>query len=144
MSQMAVSIPRIEFFDRARCREVDLSVFYPEAKTKWTVSQAKAICTLCPVRIECLEYALDTEFIDGAINGIWGGKTERERRKLLEHRTKPVRYCIRGHEQTPEVAYRFDGQAFCRICVQETRKLKQESARKLREYRQRQRQRNAK
>ncbi|GGS91404.1 hypothetical protein GCM10010270_74430 [Streptomyces violaceus] len=45
---------------------------------------AKAICTSCPVRTECLAHALEhrTE------HGIWGGMTERERRALLQRRPR--------------------------------------------------------
>src|SRR3954467_12777307 len=45
-------------------------------------NRAKAVCTGCPVRTECLAYALD-ERIE---HGIWGGMTERDRRALLRRR----------------------------------------------------------
>lgn len=45
-------------------------------------NRAKAVCTGCPVRTECLAYALDHR-ID---HGVWGGTTERERRALLRRR----------------------------------------------------------
>ncbi|MEU6625095.1 WhiB family transcriptional regulator [Streptomyces litmocidini] len=45
-------------------------------------NRAKALCTGCPVRAECLAHALD-----GRIeHGVWGGMTERERRALLKRR----------------------------------------------------------
>ena len=49
-------------------------------------NRAKALCTGCPVRTECLADALDnrTEF------GIWGGMTERERRALLRRRPRVI------------------------------------------------------
>jgi WhiB family redox-sensing transcriptional regulator len=43
-------------------------------------ARAKAICQECPVRQECLHYALDV----GEPHGIWGGLNESERRGLLE------------------------------------------------------------
>ncbi|MCF3131944.1 WhiB family transcriptional regulator [Streptomyces olivochromogenes] len=46
-------------------------------------NRAKAVCTGCQVRIECLAEALD----NGLVFGVWGGMTERERRALL--RRKP-------------------------------------------------------
>lgn len=46
-----------------------------EPKRKQRVSQARAICEECPVRMECLEYAVD----NNERFGIWGGLTQRER-----------------------------------------------------------------
>ena len=131
---------RTEFFDYARCKEIGASpsVFYPAVETEVAATTAKAICSVCPVRIACLEYALNME-TDGAINGIWGGKTERERRKLIEHRPIPIRYCARGHAQTPDVTYRMSGETRCRLCVQEARVARHAAAQKMREYRKRQR-----
>ncbi|MEU9662708.1 WhiB family transcriptional regulator [Streptomyces chartreusis] len=48
------------------------------------LNRAKAICTGCPVRTECLAYALDHRIE----HGIWGGMTERERRSLLRRRPR--------------------------------------------------------
>ena len=45
---------------------------------------ARAICVLCPVRESCLEYALTARERDG----VWGGMTARERRRILRHRRK--------------------------------------------------------
>jgi WhiB family redox-sensing transcriptional regulator len=60
----------------ARCAEVDPDAFYPDKGG--STRQAKKICGSCEVRQTCLEYALkhDERF------GIWGGTSERERRKL--------------------------------------------------------------
>jgi WhiB family transcriptional regulator, redox-sensing transcriptional regulator len=43
-----------------------------------TTTDARAICSVCSVRQECLEYAL----ADPEISGVWGGTSEWERRKL--------------------------------------------------------------
>jgi WhiB family redox-sensing transcriptional regulator len=71
--------------DRAACRSPEVTVlFYPPYSTENKAdrlvreSYAKAICKGCPVIDECLNYAMD---IDEPL-GIWGGKTEIERRKL--------------------------------------------------------------
>ncbi len=45
--------------------------------------QARALCRACPVRQECLDYALTV----GESHGIWGGLNELERRRLLRRRT---------------------------------------------------------
>ncbi|MFD1716991.1 WhiB family transcriptional regulator [Georgenia deserti] len=62
--------------DRALCAQTDPEAFFPEKGG--STREAKRVCTSCEVRSECLEYALanDERF------GIWGGLSERERRKL--------------------------------------------------------------
>ena len=62
--------------DRALCAQTDPEAFFPEKGG--STREAKRICLSCPVRAECLEYALqhDERF------GIWGGLSERERRRL--------------------------------------------------------------
>lgn len=58
------------------CTEVDSDLFSPV--TGGSTRQAKQVCRACEVRAECLEYALahDQRF------GVWGGLSERERRRL--------------------------------------------------------------
>lgn len=65
-----------EWQDRALCAETDPEAFFPEKGG--STREAKRICSGCDVRAQCLEYALahDERF------GIWGGLSERERRKL--------------------------------------------------------------
>lgn len=65
---------------RANCIGVDPDIFFPErgASTK----EAKGICTACEVRPDCLEYALE----NSEKFGIWGGTSERERRRLRRQR----------------------------------------------------------
>ncbi|MFF6982960.1 WhiB family transcriptional regulator [Streptomyces sp. NPDC008343] len=69
--------------DRAGCRHEDPDLFFPigtSGPTLLQTEQAKAVCRRCSVREECLRWALDTEqFI-----GIWGGKSEDERRALRQ------------------------------------------------------------
>ncbi|WP_307860937.1 WhiB family transcriptional regulator [Cellulomonas wangleii] len=62
--------------ERALCAQTDPEAFFPEKGG--STREAKKVCTQCDVRAECLEYALanDERF------GIWGGLSERERRKL--------------------------------------------------------------
>lgn len=64
----------------ALCAQTDPDAFFSE-KGGATL-QAKRVCASCSVRAECLEYALDHE----ERFGIWGGKSERERRRLLHRR----------------------------------------------------------
>jgi WhiB family transcriptional regulator, redox-sensing transcriptional regulator len=67
---------------KAACRGVDPGIFYPASDEE--AEPAKAICAQCPVREACLEYALSARERDG----IWGGATERERRRMLRQRRK--------------------------------------------------------
>jgi WhiB family redox-sensing transcriptional regulator len=62
--------------ESALCAETDPEAFFPEKGG--STREAKKICTGCEVRAECLEFALanDERF------GIWGGLSERERRRL--------------------------------------------------------------
>lgn len=65
-----------EWQERALCAQTDPEAFFPEKGG--STREAKRICLGCEVRAECLEYALahDERF------GIWGGLSERERRRL--------------------------------------------------------------
>lgn len=62
--------------ERALCAQTDPEAFFPEKGG--STREAKKICTGCEVKAECLEYALanDERF------GIWGGLSERERRRI--------------------------------------------------------------
>ena len=66
--------------DFANCLGVDPDLFFPErgASTK----EAKSVCGGCEVKMECLEYALR----HGEKFGIWGGMSERERRRIRRQR----------------------------------------------------------
>ena len=73
------------WFDDAACREVGTDVFFPTSEAQ--AVEAKAICATCPVREECLEYALVTRPGDG----VWGGLTATERHRLIRRRQKAAR-----------------------------------------------------
>ena len=66
----------------ANCLGVDPDLFFPErgASTK----EAKSVCQGCVVREDCLEYALANR-ID---HGVWGGTSERERRRIIKARAR--------------------------------------------------------
>ena len=67
---------------RAACRGIDPEVFYPVSDED--AEEAKAVCALCPVRQSCLEFGLANREREG----VWGGTTERERRRILRQRRK--------------------------------------------------------
>lgn len=66
--------------ERALCAETDPEAFFPEKGG--TTRAAKAVCERCEVRADCLEFALQ----NAERFGVWGGLSERERRRLLKDR----------------------------------------------------------
>lgn len=75
-STSAIEEDELAWQQRALCAQTDPEAFFPEKGG--STRDAKKVCVGCEVRSECLEYALlhDERF------GIWGGLSERERRKL--------------------------------------------------------------
>src|ERR1051325_8021041 len=63
--------------DRSLCRQSNPETFFPEAGH--SPKEAKKICGRCEVTTQCLAFALDTR----QPYGVWGGKTEGERREIL-------------------------------------------------------------
>ncbi|MFA5566549.1 MAG: WhiB family transcriptional regulator [Acidimicrobiia bacterium] len=66
--------------DFANCLGVDPDLFFPERGA--STREAKEVCRGCVVRFECLEYAL----VNAEKFGIWGGMSERERRRIRRER----------------------------------------------------------
>ncbi len=64
------------------CRGLDPEVFFPE--TDEDAEVAKDVCALCDVRVACLEHALASR----EKVGVWGGTTERERRRIVRLRRR--------------------------------------------------------
>jgi WhiB family redox-sensing transcriptional regulator len=65
--------------DRAACRDEDPELFFPVgdgAGAQDQIARAQAVCERCPVRQQCLDFALST----GQDAGIWGGLTAAQRR----------------------------------------------------------------
>lgn len=67
-----------------KCREVDPELFFPSDGVG--VIKARKVCAQCPVQAKCLEYALENQIE----HGVWGGASERERRRLLRSRRVTV------------------------------------------------------
>ena len=75
--------------DRAACRSMDVRPFFgpddeqgPEREIRDV--KAKAVCALCPVRPQCLDYALGKSIK----HGIWGGLNEEERARERRRRAR--------------------------------------------------------
>lgn len=91
--------PHRDWWGHAACRKEGSDMFYPDGKSEQyrpQIEKAKAMCDACPVRQQCLAWALAT----GESHGIYGGMTDDERRALLrrERRRMP------GHGN-PELAW---------------------------------------
>ena len=64
----------------AKCRDMDPSLFFPSDAGGERAAQR--ICAVCPMKIPCLEYSLDNRMDEG----VWGGTSEKERRRILNQR----------------------------------------------------------
>ena len=76
-----------EWWSLAACRHVSPDLFFPISATGPARAQgarAKAVCARCPVRRDCLRYALAA----GPVQGVWGGTSEEERRLLRQREAK--------------------------------------------------------
>ncbi|MEU8890440.1 WhiB family transcriptional regulator [Streptomyces sp. NPDC048442] len=72
----------------AACAEVDPELFFPVSALGPGAAQtgdAKKVCARCPVRAQCLDWALETR----QRTGVWGGTDEKERAKMLRRRETP-------------------------------------------------------
>lgn len=76
---------------QALCAQIDSEIFFPDKGG--STKQAKRICGMCEVRLECLQAALDRE----ERFGIWGGLSERERRALRPPKRPRTASRIRTH-----------------------------------------------
>lgn len=65
------------WMDEALCTQADPDMFFPEGQGA-SAAEAKRLCALCPVKAECLEFALAHH----EAWGVWGGLTDKQRRGL--------------------------------------------------------------
>jgi WhiB family transcriptional regulator, redox-sensing transcriptional regulator len=97
----AASSHRTSWRERAACRSYDPEIFFPIGKTGRAIAEiqrAKTICANCPIRADCLAFALQTH----QDYGIWGGCDEDERRALRRQR-RLAPCCSRGLVQVHPV-----------------------------------------
>jgi WhiB family redox-sensing transcriptional regulator len=81
----ALALEELAWQDYANCRGADADLFFPERGA--STRKAKAICAACEVRTQCLDYAIS----QGEKFGIWGGLSERERRRVRRQRLVATR-----------------------------------------------------
>ena len=72
--------PAIAWMEDGNCRAYPPAVFFPSDGAG--VDHARQICGTCPVVAPCLEYAL----VNRVEHGVWGGCSERERRRIAKRR----------------------------------------------------------
>lgn len=77
-----MSVQELKWWDLGACRGLDASVFYPDDDEGADV--AKAVCADCSVQAACLDYALAVR----EKSGVWGGATERDRRRMIRQRRR--------------------------------------------------------
>jgi WhiB family transcriptional regulator, redox-sensing transcriptional regulator len=82
------------WMEMARCRDVDPQVFFPNDGPG--VQAAQRYCAECLVRESCLEYALENHIQ----HGVWGGASERARRRISHQRRRAL---ARSAAPTPRV-----------------------------------------
>lgn len=102
-----------DWHDEAACSGSNADLFFPERGADQR--PAKAICARCPVRLDCLEWAL----ANGETSGIWGGLNERERRR--GHHDKRAHECpltVTGSTAGVQ-RHRKLGQNPCKACRKE-------------------------
>ncbi len=74
-----LAIPDEPWMGNALCTEIGGDLFFSENKGDTAgLRDAKRICQLCPVQIDCLQFAMD----NNEAFGIWGGLSTRERRRI--------------------------------------------------------------
>ena len=100
---------------RALCASVDPERWFPEKGGDPTPAQA--ICAVCPVREQCLAYAL----ANNETFGVWGGVTAKGRMEIARSRRTAnlATHCKQDHEFTPENTLIKQGFRRCRTCANE-------------------------
>jgi len=75
-------LSELSWRNRGACRGLDPEIFYPQSDEE--VTEAKDVCAQCNVRVACLEHAIGHREKEG----VWGGATERERRRIVRQRRR--------------------------------------------------------
>ena len=84
-SQVPVYVRTGNWADDANCLGMNPDIFFPTRGED--VARARAICRACDVQVECAHYALNQ---DDTLQGIWGGLTQRDRRRIRRGKPRPA------------------------------------------------------
>jgi WhiB family redox-sensing transcriptional regulator len=71
------------WMSRGLCIGAATAYFFPKYDSPTSTAEAKKICALCPVRVECLEWALEHDE-----EGVWGGTSDADRRLLTRKKSR--------------------------------------------------------
>ena len=74
----------ISWRDQAACKSVPTETFFPTVEDAGIPTTLAKLCAGCPVKSECLDFAVS----DSTIFGIWAGTDEKERRKMRQSKQK--------------------------------------------------------
>ena len=83
------SLKDTSWMEQGTCRDLPANIFFPSDGAG--VEIARRICANCAVKLICLDYAVDNH-ID---HGVWGGESERERRRIARRRRLDARFQAR-------------------------------------------------
>jgi WhiB family transcriptional regulator, redox-sensing transcriptional regulator len=86
---MAVRAALGSLWEQAACLTADPELFFPVAgggAGMAEIARAKVVCGRCPVRSQCLDFAIET----GQAHGVWGGTTVDERRAIASRRRRAL------------------------------------------------------
>lgn len=103
---------RAEWIARALCRGLDPNLLFPDRGDLASVANAKAVCAVCDVRAECLQYAIDTE----QDLGIWGGATRVDLQVARRGRGRPKATIMHG-TNAGYAAHRRNNESACDDCL---------------------------
>ena len=98
---LMADIPPQHVLDHAECKGLDPRLFFPERGE--STREAKAVCDTCPVRSDCLDWAIDTQ----QKHGIWGGRSERERRRIRAGHAPDLNYRRLTDTEVAEIRRRY-------------------------------------
>ena len=83
----ATQIPSRDWMAQALCAQIDPDLWYPDPGDAHAAQTAAAVCHTCPVRADCLDYAMATEAQQDR-HGVWGGLTPTARNRLWHEQRK--------------------------------------------------------
>lgn len=93
MSTAEANVPEEDWMEEAACKRLKPDIFFPSEEAESMMSEralyafAKIVCSECPHETTCLEYAISHE----VRHGCWGGKTPKERRRIVRRRRREGR-----------------------------------------------------